>query len=111
MSSADALYAGGNHVAWVVALVAVPNLSSPPLRMGVALALAVRVRVAVVEVVSEVVSGEVDVGLAEDVGGMETEDSETGVAVASEEAEVASEEVGMTLDPQEVVAATGSYSR
>lgn len=86
-------------------MVAVPNLSSLPLRMGVA-GVGVEVEVALAEVVSEVVSVEVDVGLAEDVD-TETEDLETGVV--SEEAEVAvASEVEMTLDPQEVVAATGA---
>jgi len=58
-----------------------------------------------------VVSEEVDVGLPEGAEqGTETEDLGTGAAVASEEAvvAVASEEVGMTLDRREVVAATGA---
>ncbi|KAI9462152.1 hypothetical protein F5148DRAFT_234557 [Russula earlei] len=68
-SSADVLCAVGNHVASVVASVAVPNLLSlhivPPCPPAA---------------VFEVASVEVDVGLAEDAEGMRTEeDLETGV--------------------------------
>jgi hypothetical protein len=114
-SSADGLCVGGNHVASVVASVAVPNQLSL-LRMGVRARAQVRVRVVVAEaasgvaliVVAVVASVEVVVGSVEDAeeeGTVTEGDLETGEAVVSEAAEVAAlEEVGMTSDHREVVA-------
>jgi hypothetical protein len=114
-SSADGLCVGGNHVASVVASVAVPNQLSL-LRMGVRARARVRVRVVVAEaasgvaliVVAVVASVEVAVGSVEDAeeeGTVTEGDLETGAAVVSEAAEVAAlEEVGMTSDHREVVA-------
>jgi len=123
MSSADGLCVGGNHVASVVASVAVPNQLSL-LRMGVRVRVRVRVqvqvqvqvRVVVAEaasgvaliVVAVVASVQVAVGSGEDAeeeGTVTEGDLETGAAVVSEAAEVAAlDVVGMTSDHREVVA-------
>ena len=110
---------GGNHVAWVVASVGVPNLSNllhMPVVLVAAAAGAASGEAALTAVA--VASVEADVVLAGEVEATETAvdlatvaDSETEVAVVSEAvAAAASEEVGMTLDHREVEVAIGSYS-
>jgi len=118
-SNADGPFVGGNHVALVVASVAVPNQLSL-LRMPVAVAVEAEVEVEVAGAVSGaalivavVVSAEVVVGSVEvaEEGTEIEEDLETGEEVVSEVVEAAaaaSEEVGMTLDHREVEVATGS---